>query len=223
MQANLIKQRPSPKNYQDLSGRLFGQLTVINRAPSGRNWQVRWVCLCSCGAETVVYATILRSGRTKSCGCLRRKGIHRHTSKLGGKSLTYNSWQNMLSRASYAFTDPNYKYYEGVQVCERWHKFENFLADMGERPSRSHTLDRYPNNKGDYKPGNVRWATKGEQNRNFSRNVNITFNGETMCIMDWASRIGIGAPSLKKRLRRWPLERAMTEPRTERCVHPPYS
>ncbi len=69
---------------------------------------------------------------------------------------------------------------------DRWRKFEEFLKDVGRRPSAEYTLDRYPNNDGNYEPGNIRWATRSEQQRNRRQNRLITFNGETKCLEDWA-------------------------------------
>lgn len=102
----------------------------------------------------------------------------------------------------------------GIRVCERWDaSFADFLADIGPRPSAKHTLDRIENN-GHYEPGNVRWAVRKVQQRNRRTNHHVTFNGETLCLAEWAERIGISFGGLCGRLRRgWPLERALTEPR----------
>lgn len=129
------------------------------------------------------------------------------------KTPTYQSWQAMLKRC----TNPNhifYKYYGGIgiKVCERWRKFENFLADMGERPA-DRSLDRI-NNDGNYEPGNCRWATRKEQGRNTRANKFITFRGETLCLEEWALRTGLGKYVLSHRLStgKWSIEKALTTP-----------
>lgn len=100
----------------------------------------------------------------------------------------------------------------GIKVCQRWHIFENFLADMGERPFAGASVDRIDFD-GDYEPANCRWATQAEQNRNRCNNVFITFNGVRMVRQDWARRCGVDPSTLRYRLwRGWPLERALTTP-----------
>lgn len=109
----------------------------------------------------------------------------------------------------------SYRYYggKGVTVCDRWLAgFENFLADMGERPDGM-TLDRYPNASGNYEPGNCRWATPRMQQSNTSANVLLEFNGETKHISEWARSLGTHRETLVGRLRRgWSVERALTTP-----------
>lgn len=86
------------------------------------------------------------------------------------------------------------------------------MEDVGPRPSKLHTLERIDNN-GDYEPGNVRWATRAEQMRNTRANRNITFSGETMCLMDWAKRLGVSCSAMRGRFRRrWSIEKALTTP-----------
>jgi hypothetical protein len=121
------------------------------------------------------------------------------------KTRTYSIWQNMNKRCA-DITDENYGA-KGIKVCERWRSFANFLADMGDAPDGG-SIDRRDNAKG-YEPVNCRWATTSEQMRNTSRTVKIEFNGETLCLSDWAKRIGISAPALAKRLRRHPVEVAL--------------
>lgn len=124
----------------------------------------RWVCKCSCGIIKSVLAWNLASGKTRSCGCLSRMAAYKHGQ---WKTRIYSLWVGMLSRCKY----PNVMHYReyggrGITVCERWKTFANFYDDMGDPPSARHSLDRYPNRHGNYEPGNVRWATMKEQNRN---------------------------------------------------------
>jgi hypothetical protein len=102
----------------------------------------------------------------------------------------------------------------GIVVCDRWTKFENFYADMGERPI-GHTLDRIDNDLG-YEPGNCRWATVSEQNRNKRSNHVIEYNGEKLCISEWARRVGIDGKTIRRRLDvGWSVEKALTTARYE--------
>jgi len=99
----------------------------------------------------------------------------------------------------------------GIRVCERWrNSFENFLADMGKKPSAKHSLDRI-NNDGDYEPGNCRWATNREQSRNRSNNRYITAFGETLLVVEWAERSNVKLGTIYRRLQYgWSPERAVT-------------
>lgn len=113
-------------------------------------------------------------------------------------------------------TNPNSKEYpnyggRGITICERWLKFENFLADMGER-SENASIDRIDNFQG-YYPDNCRWSTRSEQQRNRRNNRLITFNGKTQCLEDWAAEIGIRSDVLIKRLKLgWSIEETLTKP-----------
>lgn len=100
-------------------------------------------------------------------------------------------------------------------MCDRWREsFDSFFEDLGPRPSLEHSLDRYPDGKGNYEPANVRWATKREQSRNLSSNVNLTFKGETKCIAEWAEVTGISAAAIYQRIRagNWSVEETLTTP-----------
>lgn len=147
-------------------GATFGRLAVIQLSVAkGRR---RWLCLCACGAEVVVLDYSLRSGNTTSCGCFRREvTVARNRKHDAAWSLTWRSWHAMRQRVRpNAGEKHRRRYYErGVVVCDRWASFGHFLADMGERPSAAHSIDRI-NNDGNYEPGNCRWATPVEQAAN---------------------------------------------------------
>lgn len=108
---------------------------------------------------------------------------------------------------------PKFRLYggRGIAVCARWKSFEAFLADMGERPVGT-TLDRVDRN-GNYEPGNCRWATDGEQNRNRSTNVHLTFRGDTLTVAEWARRLGLLKSTIRGRLKAgWIVEDALSVP-----------
>lgn len=125
----------------------------------------------------------------------------------------------MMQRC-YGKNASNYKYYGalGITVCERWHDYATFLSDMGECPDRTMTLDRLENSRG-YEPGNCKWSTQAEQNRNRSHCVQLTFNGVTKNVTDWAGDVGMSANALNQRLYLgWSIERALTQPLKKRTV-----
>lgn len=121
----------------------------------------------------------------------------------------YRSWKMMRSRCTNP-NDPAYHNYgeRGIRVCDRWDDYGAFLLDMGRRPTPAHTLERIDNSKG-YSPENCRWATRAEQLRNRRNNRNVTHNGTTMCVADWSTKTGIPKSTLRYRLRRWPIAKAL--------------
>ncbi len=130
------------------------------------------------------------------------------------RSPEYRAWTAMKTRC-YNPNFPKYQGYgrRGITVCERWrNSFEVFLDDMGFRPTPQHSVDRYPDNDGNYEPGNCRWATRSEQASNRSTNRPITAGGRTMLLKEWAAETGIGETTIIGRLARgWSPERAVSE------------
>lgn len=114
----------------------------------------------------------------------------------------YHAWRAMRQRCENP-KNPNYKNYgaRGIKVCKRWNSFINFLDDMGKPPSQKHTIERI-NNDGNYTPSNCRWATYAEQNRNHSRNVILEYEGQRLCVKDWAKKLNIPYRTLEARIRR---------------------
>lgn len=158
----------------ELSGQRFGQLVVLSLSHAdkwGRIWNVR----CDCGTEKTVRGRALLVGDTISCGCEHRKRASKRVVALFTKhgeakaqSAEYRIWKGMNKRC-YDKNQRIYPYYggRGIRVCDRWrYSYEKFLADMGRRPSDAHSIDRFPNNNGNYEPSNCRWATRSEQMRN---------------------------------------------------------
>lgn len=132
----------------------------------------------------------------------------------GRISPEWSAWASMRSRCELS-THPAYPRYggRGIQVCARWGVFENFLADMGRRPSSEHSIDRIDNDRG-YEPGNCRWATSTEQARNRRSNRQLTIEGVTMSMASWGDRSGVSARIIRDRLNAgWDLEEAVFTPR----------
>lgn len=198
----------------NLSGLVFGRLTASSLDENCDNsGQRHWFCDCICGNKTRVRASHLRGGKIKSCGCLANELASARLMSHGMYgSRVHRIWSGMLSRCENK-NRKSYKNYggHGVTVCERWHEFENFLADMGEPTTSRHTLDRIKTD-GNYEPDNCRWATMLEQQNNRSNNVLVGHGGMEMTIPAWARHTGIPASSIRSRLGRgWTVEMALTQ------------
>lgn len=171
----------------DITGQRYGRLIAVRREP-GR----RWIFACDCGRQKSIAMSDVRSGCTRSCGCLLSQATTARLTKHGMcKTPEYFAWQQMINRC----TNPKYQHFHcyggrGIQICERWMKFENFFFDMGFRPSPKHSLDRRETN-GNYEPGNCRWATKQEQSCNMRKNIFIEHAGKRLTMSQWARELGI--------------------------------
>jgi len=199
-----------PKRVKDLTGQVFARLTVMEFAGLNFKRKALWSCACECGTIKTVTSVHLMTGDAKSCGCLHREQLakgpcYRHghcaSKELGTHySREYQVWRDMKGRCSLR-SNKKYHLYggRGIRVCDRWQdSFENFLADMGHRPSSKHSIDRFPDMNGNYEPSNCRWATRKQQSRNKRNTRLITHDGKTLCLADWAAIVGIGPVSLAK-------------------------
>lgn len=183
------------------AGERFGRWVVIGNPISIKS-RIHVECVCDCGGKATVASSQLRFGISQSCGCLRADQRLKHgAARRSTRSSEYATWLQMRHRCRNP-NDPAYHDYggRGIQVCKAWEDFSQFLADMGQRPS-GHSLDRI-NNDGNYEPSNCRWAPQSIQIRNRRNTRNITLNGVTMCLNDWAKKIGVSINRLQYRYER---------------------
>lgn len=205
----------------DLTGQIFGRWTVLQRAEEHHHGKAHWRCRCTCGVEKVVLGGNLIRGKSISCGCFKDEKLAAklttHGDLRGGKlTPEYRTWLNIIQRCH----NPKNTYFRiyggrGIAVCDRWlSSFENFLADMGRRPSGAASIDRINNDDG-YKPGNCRWATPLQQARNNRRNRHLTAFGEKKTMAEWAAdpRCRTTYDGLRLRLKNGlPIGKALTKP-----------
>jgi hypothetical protein len=203
----------------DIIGKIYGgviptiylgeEKPMMTKNKNARGRKHLYQCTCSiCGKIKVVSRNVIINKAKKSCGCFakgkKKQGI--------GKShtLTYRTWNSMMQRCTNPKNKDARRYmHRGIKVCERWKDFENFAADMGERPKGA-SIDRI-NNDGNYEPGNCRWILEGDntQQNNKSNNRVFTYKGETKTIAQWEKETGF---PIRARLNLgWTIERAITQ------------
>ena len=197
--------------FVDMTGMKYGLLTALRPVGSDRQANIVWECRCDCGSIIIVNGSSIRQGNTKSCGCFKRSHLIKMCTTHGRcNHPSFKTWKGMFDRCNNP-NIPGYKNYggRGIKVCKRWENIENFIADMGKKPSARHSIDRIDND-GDYMPENCRWATWETQQRNKRDNLVLTHNGKTMCVAAWADETGINRYTLYTRLKRgWTTNRAL--------------
>lgn len=188
----------------DLTGQRFYRWIVLSYAGYSPKSGSRWLCRCDCGTVKTVATKHLRAKHnpSHSCGCLSAEVASATMLRHGlSNSPEHVAWQRMRGRCNNP-KEASYIYYgaRGIRVCDKWESsFEDFLSDVGLRPSPEHSLDRIDTN-GHYEPGNVRWADRRTQATNTRYNHRVTLNGETLTIVEWSERIGIRSATISKRL-----------------------
>jgi hypothetical protein len=207
----------------NITGKRFGRLIALQymglRNPLKKD--DKWECICDCGIKVLVSGAKLRSGHTKSCGCLVADSCRDvgKSCKTHGQSYStlYSIWQGMKKRCS-RIKNSNFIWYggRGVSICPEWKNFENFfewnklLGEKGYKKGLS--LDRINNEMG-YSPENCRWTTAVTQGRNKRNNLLVTINGETKCVAEWAEIFSINRYLVYSRIRNgWELNEGLFTP-----------
>jgi len=190
-------------SYKHILGQKFNHLLVKELSHKVGSSEY-YMCICVCGKERIVKKDRIIIGAVKSCGCIRKpsSNIGHGCAKAGNETPEYRTWKGIRKRCHNP-KSVGYKNYggRGIKVCDRWSKFENFLADMGQKPTPKHTIERRDNN-GNYEPNNCRWATVKEQNNNRRSNTKVTYNGQTKTISQWADELGFSWKTLYMRYKR---------------------
>lgn len=209
----------------DIAGQKFGRLTVIEPLGDPNYVHTKWRCICECGKEVTPRCDGLRSGNSKSCGCIQKEWATAKckagTTHGQSHSPEYYSWHAMISRC-YNPNETGYHHYggRGIRVCDRWrNSLNDFLSDMGPRP-KGKSIGRIDVN-GNYEPGNCRWETWTEQARNKRNTVLIEYQGEKLTGTELAKRLGLPQHVVAKRLRcGWSLDRIVSTPLIQSASHP---
>lgn len=203
---------------KDITGQRFDKLIAKSFSHLDNQNASIWLFECECGTSKLIRAKDVKAGKISSCGCkkiemVRAKNYKHGNAERDKTTPTYNSWRGMIERC----TNPSnisYKNYggKGIKVYQSWLVFENFLSDMGEAPAGM-TIERI-SIEGNYEPNNCKWASRHEQSRNHSRNVNITCYGRTQCLQDWANEVGINSWTIHCRVfkRNWSVKKALETP-----------
>lgn len=217
--------KPTIHNFIDLTGQTFGRLKVLGIIER-RKKKVYWLCKCECSTLTKVNGAELRLRHTKSCGCLKFDTQSNFIHGMSKNNAEYRAWASMRSRC----TNPNLRQWKdwggrGIRFCERWNDFQNFYADVGNRPSDNYSFERIDNNA-HYSCGkcteciangwtaNCQWATREKQANNRRNVKRYTYLGRTQTAVDWAKEFHLHPRVLTTRLRLgWALERALTTPK----------
>lgn len=222
------------RERHNISGQTFHYLTAITPVwdyVSNKGRSSQWYCHCKCGNRKIVQLGKLRSGRTLSCGCLthelRSLNKRTHGATIGGIiSPTYRVWEGICRRTKPNSADSAKYYYDkGIRMCREWADYRNFLADMGERPSLKHTIDRIDNNKG-YEPANCKWSTWLEQNTNRSITLRRVWKGKLRSL---GEIYRLEHPPISRNLltvrisKGWTIERALETPFCHSAVRTPRS
>lgn len=206
--------------FIDRTGMIYGRLTVLRKGDYRKSCHCyAWWCRCECGTVKQVLGTALVLGNSTSCGCYRKeftsisKWKHGHCINRQ-PSKEWNAWNNMKTRCYYTGFIEYHRYGgRGIRVCDRWlNSFANFFEDMGNSPSRAHSVERLNNDK-NYSKSNCIWGTREIQMNNMSTNRVLEHKGRKQTMTQWAREVGMEPGTLWARLNSgWSTQKAITQP-----------
>lgn len=190
---------------KDVTGIRFG-MWVVKFFVSDDTKHSKWMCKCDCGTEKIVMLQSLEKGGSLSCGCNAVRARSEKNTKHGcartkHRSGAYGSWASMMTRSEWGCNKSSKNYKDkGIRVDVKWHSFDAFLSDIGERPDGT-SIDRIDGTKG-YYPENCRWATRKEQNRNKKDVLKVIHDGDVVLVMDLCEKLEINKKALYLRAHR---------------------
>lgn len=187
----------------DMTGKKYNSITAIKIVGVASSGDKKWLFVCDCGIEFEANGYYARSGKVISCPKCAAERTRIASVKHGlSKTPEFSTWTDIKSRCYNKNRKEFYRYGgRGISVCKRWlDSFDNFLADMGKRPSPNHSIERL-NNNGNYEPSNCKWATMSEQQRNKRNKHLIEIDGITKHLCDWAKESGLNPSTILLRER----------------------
>lgn len=192
--------------FEDLTGKKFQRLTVVERVFKENKKETYWLCVCDCGKETTVMSQHLKDGHTSSCGCLQKEKVKSMMTEHGmSNTKLFKVWRGIIDRTMYP-SSKSYKHYgqRGITICSEWYEsFETFYKWAIENGYKEGlTLDRVDVD-GNYTPDNCRWTGWKEQENNRTNNHIITYKGETHTMKEWSEIRGIKYSTLSMRINKW--------------------
>lgn len=198
-------------NINDYVGLKYGRLTIIKEGSCikyNRTIMRKVLCKCDCGNKKEIDLNSIKRGKSTSCGCFNKEFAKKNHTKHGLAMIStgirhpdYNIWTKLKGRCLNP-NDKSYKHYggRGIKICDRWmHSFENFIEDLGWRPSQKYSIERIDYNK-DYCPENCKWILKSEQTKNCRRVKLITYNGKEHCLTDLCKLLGLVYSTMRHRV-----------------------
>ena len=193
---------------EKLTGQVFERLTVLQTYKTN---PTMWLCKCLCGKELYVRSSTMKSGVSKSCGCLQKEKASFARKTHGMKNTPeWKTWSSMKSRCKSTSKDAKRYFNRGIKVCNRWESFENFYSDMGNKP-KGMSIERVNNDKG-YEPENCIWADRFTQSRNTRKNKFIDFDGVVKTQSEWSIQFQISETTIMRRLKAgWSVKDSLTK------------
>lgn len=206
-------------NFRDLTNSRFGRLVVLGEREN-RSGSIYWMCRCDCLREKWIRGKHLIHGSVVSCGCYKSESARKQMTIHGMVDAPeFVIWCGMKNRCLHQGST-SWKNYggRGIKVCDRWIRgdgvkggFECFYEDVGPRPSPKHEIDRYPDNDGNYEPGNVKWSLRKDQANNRRSCRILEFQGRRQSVKLWCDELGLNYPRVRARIRLgWETEKALT-------------